>query len=108
MLTYLVNQTPSLHGFQKMKQQDKDFFYPSGKGCEGIVQRVLAEQKAGCSQLRGVLIGARLWEVLIIQEFVAKPAESWVHFDLKLLLLDIESQESSCKNVHEDRLMIHG
>ena len=41
-------------------------------------------------------------------EFLAKTIENWVHFDLKLLLLDIESQESSCKNVHEDRLMIHG
>ena len=41
-------------------------------------------------------------------EFVAKTIENWVHFDLKLLPLDIESQESSCKNVHEDRLMIHG
>lgn len=74
MLTYLVNQTPSLHGFQKMKQQDKDFLYPSGKGCEGIVQPVLVEQdRQDALSWEGVLIGARLWEVLIIQESVAKP-----------------------------------
>lgn len=65
MLTYLVNQTPSLHGFQKMKQQDKDFLYPSGQGREGIVQPVLAEQEEGrmlsaersvnwCKALRGI------------------------------------------------------
>ena len=60
MLTYLVNQTSSLHGFQKLKQRDNDFSYPCGKGRKGIDQRVLAEQKAGCPQLRGVLIGARL------------------------------------------------
>lgn len=60
MLSYLVNQTSSLHGLQKLKQRDKDFLYPCGKGCKGIDQRALAEQKAGCPQLRGVLIGARL------------------------------------------------
>ena len=65
MLTSLVNRTPSLHGFQKMEQQDNDVLYPSGKGCKGIDQRVLAEQKEGrmlsaersvnwCKALRGI------------------------------------------------------